>query len=92
MKKVDVDNIEFSKNASDDFDVIKLNDKKMAQKIVDLINDIIEEPFSGLGKPEPLKYGLQGYWSRRIDGYNRLVYRISKKTLKIISVRYHYKK
>lgn len=87
-----IENIKFSKKASDDFDAIKSNNVKMAQKIVDLINDIIKEPFSGLGKPEPLKYELQGCWSRRIDGHNRLVYKISKNTLEIVSVKYHYKK
>lgn len=87
-----VDNIKWSTIALNDFNAIKSTNKKMAQRINNLIYDIVEEPFTGLGKPEPLKHGLQGCWSRRIDGYNRLVYKISKNTLEIVSVKYHYKK
>jgi toxin YoeB len=65
-------------------------DKKVHAKIVELINDIQSTPFSGLGKPEPLKYKLQGYWSRRITDEHRLVYEVTDSTIVIISCKYHY--
>jgi toxin YoeB len=64
------------------------------QSINDLIKDIKRDPFKGLGKPEPLKHALQGFWSRRITQEDRLVYRVSGKgesqQLEIIQCRYHY--
>ncbi len=65
-------------------------DKKILNKINELIHAVDREPFSGIGKPEPLKHVLQGYWSRRIDQEHRLVYFIQDKTLIIVSCRYHY--
>jgi toxin YoeB len=65
-------------------------DKKILKKINDLIKDIKRNPFEGLGKPEPLKYELQGCWSRRITIEHRLVYEINEYGLVIISCRYHY--
>lgn len=65
-------------------------DKKTLRKINKLIKEIQREPFSGIGKPEPLKHNLAGYWSRRIDEKNRLVYCYENDTLIIISCRYHY--
>ncbi len=65
-------------------------DKRVHQRIVDLIKDILRHPFSGLGKPEPLKYELKGYWSRRINDEHRLVYRVTIDAVIIVSCRYHY--
>ena len=65
-------------------------DKRLLKRINELIRDTEREPFSGLGKPEPLRGELSGFWSRRIDGYNRLVYRIKDGTLEILSCRGHY--
>jgi toxin YoeB len=69
-------------------------DPKTLTAINDLIKDIKRNPFKGLGKPEPLKHALQGWWSRRISGEHRLVYRVSGKgkdqTLEIAQCRYHY--
>jgi toxin YoeB len=65
-------------------------DKKVHAKIVELINDIQSTPFSGLGKPEPLKYKLQGYWSRRITDEHLLTYKVTDSTIVIISCKYHY--
>jgi toxin YoeB len=65
-------------------------DKKVFKKILELIKDIQREPFSGIGKPEPLKYELQGYWSRRITNEHRLVYKIEEDLLIILSCKYHY--
>lgn len=65
-------------------------DKKTLKRINTLIKDILRNPFEGIGKPEPLKYNMTGYWSRRIDDTNRIVYRYENDTLYIISCRYHY--
>jgi len=68
--------------------------EKILNSINDLIKDIKRDPFKGLGKPEPLKHTLQGWWSRRISGEHRLVYRVSGKDdnqqLDIVQCRYHY--
>jgi toxin YoeB len=69
-------------------------DQKILESINELIKDIKRNPIKGLGKPEPLKFGLQGWWSRRISGERRLVYRVSGKgenqQLDIAQCRYHY--
>jgi toxin YoeB len=65
-------------------------DKKVFKKILELIKEIQREPFSGMGKPEPLKYELQGYWSRRITDEHRLVYKVEEDVLIILSFKYHY--
>jgi len=68
------------------------NDPMRLKRINALIKDATRNPFEGLGKPEPLKSELSGYWSRRINAEHRLVYRSSKAALVIISCRYHYHK
>ena len=65
-------------------------DKKIHKKIVELIHDINRSPFTGIGKPEPLKYELSGYWSRRINEEHRLVYKVTDTEIIIIACRYHY--
>ena len=65
-------------------------DKKTLKRINRLIRDILVTPFEGIGKPEPLKENLSGYWSRRTDETNRLVYRVAEDYIKIISCQYHY--
>jgi toxin YoeB len=65
-------------------------DKKTLKRINRLIQNTLTSPFEGIGKPEPLQESLSGYWSRRIDETNRLVYRVSDEYIKIISCRYHY--
>jgi toxin YoeB len=62
----------------------------MLPRINELIRQCSREPFKGIGKPEPLKGDLKGFWSRRINQEHRLVYRVSKGTLEIISCKYHY--
>ncbi|MEZ4709059.1 MAG: Txe/YoeB family addiction module toxin [Caldilineaceae bacterium] len=62
----------------------------MHKRIVLLIKDVLRNPFSGLGKPEPLRYELQGYWSRRIDAEHRLVYKVTENDVVIIACKYHY--
>jgi len=82
--------IVFSKNAWEDYTSWLQIDKRMLKKINDLIKDIQRNPHSGIGKPEPLKYDLAGYWSRRIDQEHRLVYQVIDNDIRIISCKYHY--
>jgi toxin YoeB len=65
-------------------------DKKTLKRINKLINETMRQPFEGIGKPEPLRETLSGFWSRRIDDTNRLVYAADDEYLTIISCRYHY--
>ena len=65
-------------------------DKKTLKRTNRLIQNTLTTPFEGIGKPEPLKESLSGYWSRRIDETNRLVYRVTDEYIKVISCRYHY--
>ncbi|MDD2509345.1 Txe/YoeB family addiction module toxin [Aliarcobacter skirrowii] len=65
-------------------------DKKIFKKIQKLIKEVLRSPFSGIGKPEPLKNNLSGYWSRRITDEHRLVYKVENNQLIIISCKYHY--
>ena len=66
------------------------SDKKVLKKINSLIKDIKRDPFNGIGKPEPLKYELQGCWSRRITDEHRLVYMVEEESISIVSCRFHY--
>jgi toxin YoeB len=65
-------------------------DKKTLKRINKLIDNMLRTPFEGLGKPEPLKENLSGFWSRRIDDTNRLVYAVTDQYVTIIACRYHY--
>jgi toxin YoeB len=65
-------------------------DRRLYQRIANLIVDTLRSPFSGLGKPEPLKHELRGYWSRRINNEHRLVYKVDDEAITIIACRYHY--
>lgn len=67
-------------------------EKKTLKRINRLIQDTMSNPFEGIGKPEPLKKNLSGFWSRRIDETNRLVYIVDDNYITIISCRYHYDK
>lgn len=84
----------WTSQAKEDYLHWSKTDQKILAAINDLIEDIQRDPFKGLGKPEPLKYALQGLWSRRITRDDRLVYRVSGKgkdrQLEIIQCRYHY--
>lgn len=82
--------ISWTDNAWDDYLYWQNQDKKTLKRINALIKDCLRSPFDGIGKPEPLKHDLAGYWSRRIDDTNRLVYAYENDTLIIISCRYHY--
>lgn len=65
-------------------------DRRKALKILDLIEATLKSPFEGIGKPEPLRFELAGAWSRRIDQEHRLVYKVEKDELRVMSCRYHY--
>jgi toxin YoeB len=65
-------------------------DKKTLKRINKLITDTKRSPFEGIGKPEPLKENLSGFWSRRVDESNRLVYAVNDSHITVISCRYHY--
>jgi toxin YoeB len=67
-------------------------DKKTVNKINELLKDIDRHPFEGLGKPEPLKHELNGYWSRHINDEHRLVYQVQNDSIYIARSKYHYKK
>ena len=84
--------IVFSENAWDDYTSWLTEDKRVLKKINELIKDIQRHPFEGKGKPEPLKYDLAGFWSRRIIREHRLVYRVENKEILIYSCKYHYDK
>ena len=83
-------NVEFSSEAFVSFLEWQTTDKHIFKKIATLIIDACREPFTGLGKPEPLKHNFSGCWSRRITDEHRLVYTVENNTIKIISCKYHY--
>ena len=80
----------FTPDAWEDYLYWQGQDKKTLKRINQLIRDIVREPFDGIGKPEPLRENLSGYWSRRIDEANRLVYAVEDSTITIVACRYHY--
>ena len=83
-------NLIFSKQAWADYLHRQQIDKKILKRINRLIQDVQRTPYEGLGKPEPLKHQLSGYWSRRIDQEQRFVYKVTNDDLLIASLRYHY--
>jgi toxin YoeB len=82
--------IVFAEEAWDDYLYWQKHDKKLLGRINRLIQETVRDPFSGPGKPEPLKYALSGYWSRRISDEHRMVYRIESGALLIAQLRHHY--
>jgi toxin YoeB len=83
-------NKKFTDEAWGDYLYWQTQDRKTLKRINDLIRDVDRDPFTGIGKPEPLKHSLAGCWSRRIDETNRLVYTVIDDELIIIACRYHY--
>ena len=87
--------ISFTPNGWEDFEYWISNDSETVIRIKDLIKSIRQDPFRGIGKPEPLKFDLKGYWSRRITGEHRIVYKVSgtkgiDQKCVIIQCRFHY--
>lgn len=80
----------FAEKAWEDYLHWQKTDKKVLNRINILIKDIARDPFDGIGKPEPLKHALSGYWSRRINEEHRIVYKIHQESLLIAQLRYHY--
>ncbi|MFA5904796.1 MAG: Txe/YoeB family addiction module toxin [Desulfobacula sp.] len=80
----------FTQEAWKDFEWFEGRDKRLAKRIKQLLKDILRDPENGIGKPERLRFQLSGCWSRRISKEHRLVYKIEKETITVISCRYHY--
>jgi toxin YoeB len=85
-----VRSLEFDPLAFEDLAWWVREDRKKALRIIKLIQEVQRDPFSGIGKPEPLKHELAGCWSRRIDDENRLIYEVGDKKIRILACRYHY--
>jgi len=80
----------FADAAWDDYLYWQQQDRRMVERINKLIKEAQREPFAGIGKPEPLKHALAGYWSRRITDEHRMVYKIEGDSMLIAQLRYHY--
>ena len=80
----------FSKRAWDEYQYWVQTDRQMLKRINQLIQEISRDPFSGVGKPEPLRHQLAGFWSRRITAEHRMVYAVENDDLLIAQLRYHY--
>jgi toxin YoeB len=80
----------FVEDSWEDYLYWQKTDKKLLSKINDLLKDISRTPFSGIGKPEPLKHKYKGYWSRRINDEHRLIYKIQDDEIIIAKCRFHY--
>lgn len=80
----------FSEHAWEDYLYWQRTDRKILERINKLIKEIQRSPFEGTGKPEPLRHGLSGYWSRRITDEHRIVYKVEKDSLHLAQLRYHY--
>lgn len=80
----------FSDHAWDDYQFWQKTDKQILRRINKLFKDTMRNPFEGIGKPEPLKHALSGYWSRRITDEHRFIYKASENAIEIAQLRYHY--
>ena len=80
----------FADEAWDDYLYWQKQDRKMVDRINKLIEAIARDPFTGIGKPEPLKHAFAGFWSRRINDEHRMVYRVTGDQLEIAQLRFHY--
>jgi toxin YoeB len=83
-------NLIFAPQAWEDYTFWQAGDPKMVSRINLLIKDILRDPHGGIGKPEPLRHALRGYWSRRIDSEHRIVYKVIEEGVLIAQLRYHY--
>ena len=80
----------FSEHAWEDYLYWQRTDRKILVRINKLIKEIQRSPFEGTGKPEPLRHGLSGYWSRRITDEHRIVYKVEEDSVLLAQLRYHY--
>ena len=83
-------NLVFSRDSWEDYLFWQQTNPQTTKRINELIRDIMRDPYRGIGKPEPLRHALHGYWSRRITGEHRVVYRIAGDELRIAQLRFHY--
>lgn len=83
-------NLTFAPKAWDSYLYWQKTDKAIVKRINALIKDIQRSPFEGIGKPEPLKHALSGFWSRRINDEHRIVYKVTEDNILIAQLRYHY--
>lgn len=83
-------NLVFTENAWEDYLYWQKHDGKKVGRINELLKDVARQPYKGIGKPEPLRGNLSGWWSRRIDTEHRLVYRVEANQLFVLQCRYHY--
>ena len=83
-------NLIFSANAWEDYLYWQQTDKQILKRINLLLKEIQRQPYEGIGKPEPLKHTLAGYWSRRINDEHRIVYKVEDNDLRIAQLRHHY--
>ena len=82
--------LEFDTAAFEDLAWWIQQDRKIALRIVNLIKEVQRDPFTGIGKPEPLRHELKGCWSRRINQEHRLIYQVLENKIRILACRYHY--
>ncbi len=82
--------VEFHPRALEDLSFWIREDRRTALRIIDLLAACTADPFKGIGKPEPLKQALKGFWSRRITAEHRLVYRVTDERIMVLQCRYHY--
>ena len=82
----------FSTRGWDDYLWWQQQDRKLLKRINQLIQDVMRNGNAGIGKPEPLKHGFQGYWSRRINDEHRLVYKVVDDEVRVAACRYHYER
>ncbi len=80
----------FSEHAWEDYLYWQRTDRKTLKRINTLVHEVQRSPFQGIGKPEPLKHALAGYWSRRINDEHRMVYKVEADSLCLAQLRYHY--
>jgi toxin YoeB len=85
-------NFIFTPQSWDDYQFWVATDKKVLKRINELLKDVIRSPFDGIGKAEPLRHALAGYWSRRITDEHRMVYRQTEAGIVIVQLRYHYQR
>ncbi|MDB4793182.1 Txe/YoeB family addiction module toxin [bacterium] len=80
----------FAETAWEDYLNWQKTDRQVVKRINLLVKEITRQPFEGIGKPEPLKHALSGYWSRRINDEHRIIYKLEGDSLFIAQLRYHY--
>jgi toxin YoeB len=83
-------NLVFSPQAWEDYQHWVQTDRKLVRRINELLKDTVRSPYEGIGKPEPLRHALSGFWSRRITEEHRMVYRFAGRNLEIAQLRFHY--